>query len=134
MSDLPAETHVEAAPLRGFRELRVWQAAMDLTKDVYAMPRAFPKYETYGLSSQMQRAAVSVAANIAEGHTRHHLGEYLHHISIGRASLAELETFLELTKRLRYVAESDVVALLERCAVLGRQLNALRNSLEAIRP
>lgn len=134
MSDLPAEAHVAVAPLRGFRELRVWQAAMDLTEDVYAMTRAFPKHETYGLSSQMQRAAVSVAANIAEGHTRHHLGEYLHHISIGRASLAELETFLELTKRLRYVAESDVVSLLERCAVLARQLNALRNSLEAKRP
>jgi four helix bundle protein len=119
--------------VRGFRELRVWQSAMDLTEDVYQLTRAFPKFETYGLSSQMQRSAISVAANIAEGHTRQHLGEYLHHLSIGRASLAELETFLELTKRLTYVAESDVISLLERCAVLGRQLIALRNSLEAKR-
>jgi four helix bundle protein len=76
--------------MHGFRELRVWQAAMDLTVDVYGLTRALPKLETYGLASQMQRAAISIAANIAEGHTRHHLGKYLHHLSIARASLAEL--------------------------------------------
>jgi four helix bundle protein len=124
-------TEAKHEVMRGFRELRVWQAAMDLTEFVSGLTRSFPKYETYGLASQMQRAAVSVAANIAEGLTRHHLGEYLHHISIARASLAELETHLELTRRLAYAAETQVLALLEQAASLGRQLNALRNSLAA---
>jgi four helix bundle protein len=116
-----------------FRDLRVWQEAMDLTEDVYALTRMFPKHELYGLTSQMQRAAVSVAANIAEGHTRHHLAEYLNHISIARASLAELETHLELARRLAYAQGDETAAIIERCGLLGRRLNALRRSLEARR-
>lgn len=79
--------------VQGFRELRVWQAGMELVEGVYGLTRAFPKHELYGLAGQLQRAAVSVPANIAEGHTRHHLGEYLHHLSIARGSLAEVETY-----------------------------------------
>ncbi len=78
--------------VKSYRDLRVWQAAMNLVEQVYRLTRAFPKQETYGLSSQMQRAAVSIPSNIAEGHTREHLKEYLHHLSIAQASLAELET------------------------------------------
>jgi four helix bundle protein len=123
-----------ASPIQNFRDLRVWQEAMDLAVRVYDLTRSFPRHELYGLASQMQRAAVSVAANIAEGHTRHHLGDYLHHVSIARASLAELETHLELTKRLAYAPEPAVSDLIECCGLLGRRLNALRKSLEAKRP
>ncbi|CAN5891284.1 hypothetical protein BH18ACI4_BH18ACI4_10010 [soil metagenome] len=59
-----------------FRELRVWEAAMNLVEKVYRLTRRFPKQETYGLVSQIQRAAVSIPSNIAEGHTREHLKEY----------------------------------------------------------
>ena len=82
--------------MKNFKELRVWQRAMDLVEQVYELTRDFPKQETYGLTSQIRRAAVSVPSNIAEGHTREHLKEYLHHLSMAQASLAELETQLEI--------------------------------------
>ena len=80
----------ERAAIKSFRDLRVWQAAMDLVEQIYLLTRTFPKHEIYGFASQMQRAAVSIPSNIAEGHTRGYTKEYLHHLSIARASLAEL--------------------------------------------
>jgi four helix bundle protein len=81
--------------LESFRDLRVWQLAMELVELTYRVTQSFPKHEVYGLTSQIQRAAVSVPSNLAEGHTREHTKEYLHHLSIAQASLAELETQLE---------------------------------------
>jgi four helix bundle protein len=92
----------EKPTVRSFRDLRVWQAAIDLVEQVYLLTQTFPKHELYGLAGQMQRAAVSVPSNIAEGHTRSYNKEYLHHLSIARASLAELQTQLEITLRLKY--------------------------------
>src|SRR5687768_10236839 len=89
--------------MKSFRELRIWQAAMDLVEKVYLLTRSVPKQETYGLTSQLQRAAVSIPSNIAEGHAREHLKEYLHHLSMAQASLAELETQLEIALRLKYL-------------------------------
>ena len=80
--------------INSFRDLRVWQAGMELVEQVYLLTKSFPKQEIYGLTSQIQRAAVSVPSNIAEGHTREHSKEFLHHLSIAQASLAELETQL----------------------------------------
>ena len=92
--------------IRSFRDLRVWQVGMDLVEAVYGLTRAFPTHETYGLISQIRRAAVSIASNIAEGHTRHHLNEYLQHLSIAQASLAELDTQLEIVSWRCYCALS----------------------------
>jgi four helix bundle protein len=116
-------------PIKSFRDLRVWQAAMDLVERVYRLTRAFPKQEVYGLTSQIQRAAVSVPSNIAEGHTREHRKEYLHHLSIAQASLAEMETQLEIAARLKYLTADQLVQTLELVVALGKQLYALRNAL-----
>ncbi|MFN8594126.1 MAG: four helix bundle protein [Thermomicrobiales bacterium] len=129
----PAPSRDSDASLQGFSQLRVWQSAMDLTESVYRITPFLPKHETYGMISQMQRASVSVAANIAEGHTRPNLGEYLHLLGIARASSAELETYLELSNRWRYAPQCDLDSLLDHCAVLGRRLNSLRNALQARR-
>ena len=83
----------------------------------------------YGLVSQMQRAAVSVASNIAEGSARLHRGDFVHHLSIARGSLNELETHLEITQRLGYVRESQVSAILDLAAQVGRMLTALIRQL-----
>jgi four helix bundle protein len=115
--------------VKSYRELRVWQSAMELVERVYHLTRTFPREEMYGLSSQLQRAAVSVPSNIAEGHTREHLKEYLHHISMAQASLAELETQLEIAARLSYLTQEKLSQALERTGSLGRQLYSLRNSL-----
>src|SRR6185295_19174039 len=90
--------------INSFRDLRVWQAGMDLVEKVYLLTQNFPKQEVYGLTSQMQRAAVSIPSNIAEGHTREHSKEYLHHLSMAQASLAELKTQLEIAARLKYLS------------------------------
>ena len=115
--------------IRSFRDLRVWQAAMDLVEQIYQLTQRFPKHERYGLASQMQRAAVSVPSNIAEGHTRAHSKEYLHHLSIARGSLAELQTQLEIARRLTYCSAEEIEPLILRADSLGKQLYMLRNAL-----
>ena len=115
--------------VQSFRDLRVWQSGMELVVGVYELTRNLPKSEVYGLSSQLQRAAVSVPANIAEGHARHNLREYLQFLSIARASLAEVETYLELIPRLGFVPSDQTGPLTELSASVSRQLIALRDSL-----
>ena len=102
---------------------------MQLVVETYGLTKVFPKSELYALSSQMQRAAVSVPANIAEGHARRHLREYLNFLSVAEGSLAELETYLELVPLLAYAPRGRIQPLLDRSASVGRQLVALRNSL-----
>src|SRR5712692_4005078 len=102
---------------------------MDLVEQVYLLTQTFPKHETYGLASQMQKAAVSIPSNIAEGHTREHSKEYLHYLSIARSSLAELQTQLEIAVRPKYCSPEQLAQLIEQADSLGRQLSALRNVL-----
>lgn len=115
--------------VNSFRDLRVWRAGMTLVEQVYQLTQSFPSQETYGLTNQMRRAAVSVPSNIAEGHAREHTKEYLHHVSMAQASLAELQTQIEIAGRLRYVPPEAVSRLLEQSTSLSRQLYALRNGL-----
>jgi four helix bundle protein len=115
--------------MKSFRELRVWQKAMDLVETVYSLTHDFPKQEAYGLTSQLRRAAVSIPSNIAEGHTREHIKEYLHHLSMAQASLAEVETQLEIATRLKYLSVHRLSELLLEISSLGKQLYALRNAL-----
>jgi four helix bundle protein len=116
-------------PVSSFRDLRVWQASLDLVEHVYHVTQTFPKHELYGLTSQMQRAAVSIPSNIAEGHTRAHSKEYLHHVSIAQASLAELQTQIEIAVRLHYCSHEQFDHLSNQAASVSRQLYALRNAL-----
>ncbi|HEV7857728.1 MAG TPA: four helix bundle protein [Pyrinomonadaceae bacterium] len=115
--------------VNSFRDLRVWQGGMDLVERVYGETKGFPLQEVYGLTSQMRRAAVSVPSNIAEGHTREHTKEYLHHVSIAQASLAELQTQIEMAGRLHYLLPDTVGPLLDQAISLSRQLYALCNGL-----
>ena len=115
--------------VKSYRDLRVWQASMELVTRVYEVTRGFPKHEVYALCSQMQRAAVSIPSNIAEGHEREHIKEYLHHLSMAQASLAELETQMEISLRLRYTQAEQFNRLFDFTQSLARQLRSLRNSL-----
>jgi four helix bundle protein len=118
-----------AGPVTHFRDLIVWQRGMDVAMAVYRASSSFPKSELYGLTSQVRRAAVSVPSNIAEGHSRESTKEYLKHISIPQASLAEVETQLELAVRLKYLEGEVVHDVLQQCGVLGKQLYRLRDAL-----
>jgi four helix bundle protein len=112
-----------------YGELKVWQKEMDLAVASYAATRGFPPSETYGLASQIRRAASSIPANIAEGHGRYHLGEYLQHLSIARGSLMELETHVILARRLDYLDDAAASRLLARTAEVSRMLAGLTQSL-----
>lgn len=115
--------------IESYRDLFVWQKAMDLVVECYKFVSELPKNETYGLISQVQRAAVSIPANIAEGHGRDHLGDYLRHLSIANGSLKELETHLILVERLGYRAENEAEPLLVQCTEIGKMLSGLSKSL-----
>ncbi|HEY3172869.1 MAG TPA: four helix bundle protein [Thermoanaerobaculia bacterium] len=111
--------------IRSYRDLLVWQKAVDLAIECYRVSRTLPKSEMYGLASQVQRAAVSIAANIAEGHGREHLGDYLRHLSIANGSLMELETHLLIASRLKYLSSQETAPLLIHTSEIGRMLNGL---------
>lgn len=112
-----------------YRDLEVWHKAMHVVVECYKITREFPKHEIYGLSSQLQRAAVSIPANIAEGRERQHRKEFLQHISIANGSVAELETHIQIAERLSYLDSQQAKCLLDQTAEIGRMLNGLRNSL-----
>ncbi len=115
--------------LRSYRDLEVWQKAMDLVVECYQVTKLFPQSELYGLTSQLQRAAVSVPANIAEGSGRQHTLELIQHLSIAYGSLAELETHIQIAGRLDYLNTKQTKRLLERTGEVGRMLNGLMRSL-----
>ncbi len=119
-----------AAEVKDFTDLRVWRSAMDLAEAVYRLTWTFPKQEQFGLSNQLQRAAVSVPSNIAEGHGRSQSGEYVRFLNIARGSLAEMKTQLMLAARLGYATESACDILIVRVDDLRRQLGALRVAIE----
>ncbi|MFQ5716811.1 MAG: four helix bundle protein [Nitrospinales bacterium] len=116
--------------LKGYRDLEVWKKAMDLVVECYRVTEKFPKREGYGLTSQLQRAAVSIPANIAEGKERKHIKEYLQHLSIAYGSLAELETHLQIAARLNYLGEDNAKNLLDKTGEIARMINGLRKALE----
>jgi four helix bundle protein len=112
-----------------YRDLLVWQRAMDLAIECYELTKRFPPSETYGLISQLQRAAVSVPSSMAEGRARQHSGEFLQHISIACGSLARVETLTQIAARLRYISDQQAGEVFGKTAEIGRMLNGLRNSI-----
>lgn len=122
----------EKARVRSYQDLVAWQKAMTLAELVYAASADFPKQETYGLTIQMCRAAVSIASNIAEGQARNSRGELLQFLGHARGSLAELETQSILAARLEYLTENAEARLINLISEVGRLLNGLRKSLKAI--
>lgn len=115
--------------LNSFKELIVWQRGIELTEEIYKLTDKFPKHETYGLASQMRRAAVSIPSNIAEGQQRKNLKEFLQFLRISFGSAAELETQLIISRRLYpEVYTEKAESLLEE---VQKMLNVMISKLEA---
>ena len=93
--------------VKSHQDLRVWQEAMDLVTKVYELTRDYPKEELYGLTSQIRRSAVSIPSNIAEGAGRNGQKELIRFLYIAMGSLSELETQLEISKRLDYISDAE---------------------------
>ena len=112
-----------------FRELEVWQLAMQLARAVYGLTAAFPREERYGLTAQLQRAAVSIPSNIAEGNARSSLRDYARFVSMALGSTAEVQTQLLLSRDLDLGTEADSAAALELCDRVGQMLSRLHQAL-----
>ena len=112
-----------------YRDLEAWQKSMAITKAIYSLTKEFPKEEKFSFTSQVQRAAVSVPANIAEGYGRAHRGDYIHHLSIARGSLMELETLLILAVRIKYLNREKATGLWDECTQIEKLLTSMILSL-----
>ncbi|MBI4178788.1 four helix bundle protein [bacterium] len=119
-----------AGRIRSYRDLFVWQKGYALTLRVYEATKAFPKEEIYGLTSQMRRAAVSVAANVAEGYGRGYRKEYAHYLRMSYGSLMELDTLILLSGDLTYFRNGTAARLLEAVAEEERMLTRLILKIE----
>jgi len=95
-------------PRRGYRDLEVWRASMQLVERVFELAERLPDAQRFALVSQMQRAAISIPSNIAEGHAKRAGKDYQRHLRIAAGSVAELETQLELCVRLRFLSREDI--------------------------
>jgi len=119
----------ERKMLKSYRDLVVWQKAMDVTVETYRFSNDFPKSELYGLTSQLRRAGVSVPSNVAEGYGRGSRKEYVQFLCISQGSLKELETQVIIAQRLNYGSKTAGDDLLESSEEVGRMLGALIRSL-----
>lgn len=113
-----------SGPIRSYRDLVVWQDSMELVVRIYRTTSKFPREERYSLIDQLRRAAVSMPSNIAEGHGRSITGEYLRYLSVAGGSLHELETQIQIARRLDYISDDVQKDLLDACTAIGRMLGA----------
>ena len=110
---------------KSYKDFIVWQKAIDLTLEVYKLVKLLPKTETYALSDQMRRAAVSIPSNIAEGQGRNSAKEFVHFLAVARGSQKELETQIYICTQLEYFTEEDASTALNLCEEISKMLNAL---------
>ena len=118
-------------PVRDYRDLDVWQAAMTLAQRCYEVTKRFPKDEMFGMTAQIRRASASIPANIAERRGRQGTKEFLSFLSIARGSLMELETHLMLSHRVQLMQAQELDELLAITDRISRMLSGLRTSLRA---
>lgn len=119
------------AKIKNYRDLLVWQKAMDMTIMLYRIVRKLPKEETYALSDQMRRAAISIPSNIAEGFGRNSTKEYTHFLYITKGSVCELETQLVLCVRIEYLTEIEIQPIMDLLDEIGKMITTITKNLNA---
>ena len=118
---------------KSYRDLKVWNLAIELTTLVYSLTAGFPKSEVYGLTSQMRRAAVSIASNIAEGSARGTKKDFKQFVMIARGSTCELQTQLLIAGRLGFAQEQRVDELVGKANEIAAMLSGLSKYLNEAR-
>lgn len=116
--------------INDYEDLIVWQKSMSLVEEVYKLVKFLPKEETFGLASQMRRAAVSIPSNIAEGQSRHTTKEFLNFLSIANGSKSELKTQLQICVRLGYLTDENTQVAMELCDEVNKMIHALTKKLQ----
>ena len=117
--------------MRNFRNYDVWADGVDFSVDIYKITENFPKKKTYALCDQLQRAAVSIPSNIAEGCSRRSVNEFAHFLEYSLGSSYEVETQLEIAVRLGYVQNADFEKAIEKVQSIEKRVTGL---IQAIRP
>ncbi|NQT27463.1 four helix bundle protein [candidate division KSB1 bacterium] len=115
--------------MQNFKELRIWQLGIEIVKATYHLTRRFPKEETYALSSQMRRSAVSIPSNIAEGFKRYHNKEFKQFLYIALSSAAELETQMIIANELNYITSSELETITQQIEQLNKMAHKLIQKL-----
>jgi four helix bundle protein len=116
---------------QSYRDLLVWQKAMQLCKHVYDLTPSLPSDERFGLTSQIKRSAVSIPSNIAEGRSRRTTGDYLRHLDYSYGSMAELETQLLIAQQNQWLTSDVLQPIFALCTEISKMLNGLISSLES---
>jgi len=116
--------------VHGYKDLEVWQKAMDLVTRIYIVSKKFPREEIYGLTSQMRRSAVSIPSNIAEGRGKRSTKDFIRFLNIAYGSLAELETQIVISQNLGFANEEDTASLFNDTSRVGRMINGMIAGLE----
>ena len=116
--------------MKSYRELDVWQVAMELAEHVHSATKDFPKEEMFGLKSQIRRAAYSVPSNIAEGFGKGHTKEFIQFLNTANGSLCETETQLTLSVKFQYIPRGEAVKIWELTQRIGMMLNKLKKALQ----
>ena len=111
--------------LKSYRELEVWKRSRELVKNIYLLTHRLPSNEKFGITSQMRSAVISIPGNIAEGYGRIHAGDYIHHLSMARGSLYELETYVILIVDLKYFTKQEITPLWKEVDEINRMLSKL---------
>ena len=115
--------------IKHFKELKVWQKGIEIVKDIYEITKRFPKEETYGLTAQMRRSAISIPSNIAEGFKRYHAKEYKQFLYIAPGSIAELETQIVIAKEVGLLECAEMDAMNEKLDYTSKMLSSLISKL-----
>lgn len=113
-----------------FEELKIWKEAVKFSGEIYALTKKFPKSEEYGLINQLNRAAVSISLNIAEGEGRNSDAELSRYLQIAIGSLYEVVTILHIAQEQKYITEKEFISLYERSEYLSKMLHSFRNYLK----
>jgi four helix bundle protein len=116
--------------VKSYKDLTVWEKSVDLVTEIYKITKKFPKEEMYGLTSQITRAAISIPSNLAEGSGRGTSKSFASFLSISRGSLLEVETQLEIAKRLEYISTEKHNEIGAKLDEIGRMLNGLIRKIE----
>ena len=114
-----------------YKELQVWHKAIDLVVEIYKISKLLPKEETYGISDQIRRSAVSIPSNIAEGQSRNSIKEFIQFLSIARGSLAELETQLLICIKVNMLSEDNITEAQNIITEIGKMIKGLMNKLNS---
>jgi four helix bundle protein len=115
--------------IKTYRDLQIWQKGIEIVTDIYGVTKKFPKEETYSLTAQMRRSAISIPSNVAEGFRRFHNKEYKQFLYISSGSCGELETQVMIARKLGYIDEEQEGTLLEKLDHIGRMMSSLIKKL-----